>query len=238
MRWDPNRPIGLFAGVPQAEVTAIMQGVFTEAWEAPQGDLATDTTLHLIEHGEVEITLPVGQGIRNVPVLLRLEKGHFFGETRLLFPEPLSRARVASRAGAGGRLLRVGDTEDGPGTLERLIGAHPRVGANLVGEMARRLLAASRFVPSHAAPLRLGYFLLGATAESPTLEVESVPALASQLGLSAPAVTHALSALEGAGLIAVERRNAVHFDVTNRVALANYLGVEDTGAAEVERGPA
>jgi CRP-like cAMP-binding protein len=222
---DPNRSIALFDGIAEDSRAALLKTWFAESWFEGLGELDASHTLYLIEEGRVEITLPIGQGTRNVPVLIALGPGDFFGETRLLFPEPLARPRVVSSEGAGGRLLATGDAPSALEPLEQLVAAHPRLGANLVAEVCRRLLAASRFVPSHAAPLRLGYFLLGATTTDPDIEVSGTTALAAQLGLSGPAVTHALSALEGARLLGIDRGEALRIHVNDRELLAHYLGV-------------
>lgn len=242
MARDPHKAISLFEGLRKLEISAAIRESFTDRWTAPAGGLKTGNTLYLIEEGIVEITLPLGQGSRNVPVLITLGPGDFFGETRLLFPEPLARPRVASADGASGRVLRLPD-DDVTDPLEELIAAHPKIGVNLVAEIGRRLLAASRFVPSHAAPLRLGYFLLGATTREHTIGIPNTAALAAQLGLSIPAVTHALTTLEGAHLVNITRSESVEVDVPSRSELANYLGVTHLASDEVElanvprRGP-
>jgi CRP-like cAMP-binding protein len=222
---DPQVAIGLLEGLDDHEAAAALAASFGDSWDAPPGELETISTLYLIERGVVEIILPIGQGIRNVPVLISLGPGNFFGETRLLFPEPLARARVVSENGAAGRLLRRPTCEDQTEPLEQLFVAHPRVALNLVAEISRRLLAASRFVPSHAAPLRLGYFLLGLSAREHAITVSGTAALSAQLGLSAPAVTHALATLEGARLVTVQRSDTMRIDVPDRATLADYLGL-------------
>lgn len=230
MARDPYTPIGLFDGLDQHEADAALQASFVGRWSAPTGDLETGNTLHLIEEGTVEITLPIGQGTRNVPVLITLGSGDFFGETRLLFPEPLARPRVASVDGAKGRLLEMREEEDPTDPLERLIAAHPKIGVNLIAELGRRLLAASRFVPSHAAPLRLGYFLLGATSREHRAAIANIATLASQLGLSVPAATHALSTLERANLLDVSRSEHLEIGVPDRHELGSYLGLTHLSA--------
>lgn len=234
MARDPHKAISLFEGLQKLEISAVIRESFTDRWTAPAGDLETGNTLYLIEEGIVEITLPLGQGSRNVPVLITLGPGDFFGETRLLFPEPLARPRIASADGAIGRVLRLPSPDDVTDPLEQLIAAHPKIGVNLVAEIGRRLLAASRFVPSHAAPLRLGYFLLGATSREHTIDIPNTAALAAQLGLSVPAVAHALTTLEGAHLVTVTRSESVEVDVPSRPELANYLGVAHPPSDETE----
>jgi CRP-like cAMP-binding protein len=234
---DPNRSIALFDGIDESSRAVLLTTWFAEQWSANAGELEALHTLYLIEEGRVEITLPIGQGTRNVPVLIALGPGDFFGETRLLFPEPLARPRVVSAGGASGRVLATGEEPTALEPLEKLVAAHPRLGANLVAEVCRRLLAASRFVPSHAAPLRLGYFLLGATTTDPDIEVSGTTGLAAQLGLSGPAVAHALTALEGARLLTVDRGETLRIHVHDRELLAHYLGVdlEETGRPEAPR---
>jgi CRP-like cAMP-binding protein len=226
---DPNRSIALFEGLCEDNLRELVQTHFPGTWSAKPGGFETSHTLHVIEEGKVEITLPIGQGMRNVPVLIALGPGDFFGETRLLFEEPLARPRVVSESGARGRCLSTHSRPGGLTPLECLVAASPRVGANLIAETCRRLLSTSRFVPSHAAPLRLGYFLLGATTNTAEIVVAGTSGLTSQLGLSGPAVVHALTTLEGAGLLAVDRGSSLRIRVIDRDALTDYLGITHTG---------
>jgi CRP/FNR family cyclic AMP-dependent transcriptional regulator len=124
--------VPLFAGFSRSELDAL--STFIRLRRYPKGSIIfhqgdPGTTLHLIETGEVKLTVMSGRG--KEATLALLGQGAFFGELSLLDGEPRSATAVARVDCKLGALDRD--------HLLRFLEEHPRATASLLSVLARRL---------------------------------------------------------------------------------------------------
>jgi hypothetical protein len=173
----------------------------------------------VIISGQLDIYVPVQRGNAEiVPIVLcRLREFDFLGEINYLraYHNPTVDAGAAIIRGAPfeARRLRNGAQGDPRSTLLDLFQQHPRIGVNMLSEMARRLAATNRYVyPSAFDRTRLQ---LARLTENNVMTITvSAAEIARSVGYVREAVRNALGDLESEDIIALKSIKGGGFRIT------------------------